>query len=103
MPVKVMFMTQYPSEIVGVSAIGSCRACETLTVPDTGALVARRGETVLLLSTETDSIVAAHGTTPDAAAEERTSSTSAGYAVPPLTLTPINVAEGDKINVKAFV
>ncbi len=103
MPVKVSFMTPaYVGDKANL-AIGACRICETLTVPATTTASAREGEFILVSSTETATVVCAHGTTPDAAATAQTVATTAGYPIPPNDLTPIQANVGDKINVKAFV
>ena len=103
MSVKVSFMK--PAGLGSVNAVGfgDCRVCETVTVPGSTTATAEAGEIVLLVSTEADVVVAAHGATPDAAATARTAATTAGYAVPPLMVIPIAARAGDKINIKAFV
>jgi len=103
MPVKVSFMRPaYVGDKANL-ALGSCRICETLTVPASTTASAQEGEFVLISSTEAATVVCAHGTTPDAAATAETAATSAGYAIPPSLIFAIQPKVGDKINVKAFV
>ena len=103
MPVKVSFIRPGPMGSIDAVGVGSCRICETITVPGSTTASAQEGEIVLLVSTEGSAAVAAHGTTPDAAATAQTTATSAGYGVPSGILMPIAVKTGDKISIKAFV
>ena len=102
MAVKVSFMRpghMGPIEI----AIGQCRVCETITVPGTTTNVALDREIVVMVSNETNVVVAAHGLTPDAAATVETDQTTAGYGVPSGVHFPVALKTGNKVNIKAFV
>jgi hypothetical protein len=103
MPVLVSFMTPgmlgRPNAAIGV---GIVRATEVLTVPATTTNTALPNEIVVLSSTEANTVRAAIGGTPDAAAATLTSATGAGFAVPPGILIALQVKSGDKINVKAI-
>lgn len=103
MPVKVSFMKPGGLGSINAIGVGDCRVCETITVPGTTTAALEDGEIVVLCSTEAATVVAAHGTTPDAAAIARTSATSAGYSVPAGVNVPVSAKVGDKINIKAFV
>lgn len=102
MSVKISFMKPGTMGTINAIGMGACRACETLTVPDTTALVAQGGEIAVIVSTEANTVIAAHGLTPDAAAEVATAATSAGYAIPAGVIVAVAVHAGDKINIKAF-
>lgn len=103
MPVKVSFMR--PAFVGSISTLvqGACRLSETVTVPGTTAASAQDGEFIVLFSTESVGVVAAHGSTPDAAATVATALTSAGYGVGPLVDKPVQAQTGDKVNIKVFV
>lgn len=102
MTVKVSFMRPGPLGSINVIGIGSCRICETVTVPGSTTASAQEGEIAILVSTESAAVIAANGTTPDAAAVAATAATSAGYGIPAGLVVAIAVATGDKINIKAF-
>lgn len=103
MPVKVSFMRPGTLGSVDAVAVGSCRICETITVPGSTTAAAQPGEIVVLVSTEGTPVVCAHGTTPDAAATAQTAATTAGYGVTSDSMVAIAVQSGDRINIKAFV
>lgn len=103
MTVKVSFIKPGGLGSVNVIGIGACRICETVTVPGSTSASIQDGEIAVLMSTESAACVAAHGTTPDAAATAATAATSAGYGVPVGVAFPIAGKVGDKINLKAFV
>ena len=103
MPVKVSFMRPGHLGSIDAVGVGSCRICETITVPGSTTASAQAGEIVVLISTEASTVVAAHGTTPDAAATAETTATSAGYGLTSYGPLAIAVKIGDKINIKAFV
>lgn len=103
MSVKVSFMKPGALGSIDAVGIGDCRICETITVPGTTTATLEAGEIVVLCSTEATAVVAAHGTTPDAASVARTNATSAGYGVPVGINVPVSAKVGDKINIKAFV
>lgn len=88
----------------GASAAGTIRKKEVLTVPSTSTITANAGEFAIVLNTETDGILVAFGSTPDAVAVTATSATTAGLGIPAgldsALLGPL--ATGDKINVKAI-
>ncbi len=103
MPVKVSFIK--PGGLGSINAVGfgQCRISETITVPGTTAAALLDGEIVVMCSTEAAAVVAAHGTTPDAAAPAQTNATSAGYGVPAGVLVCAAPKVGDRVNIKAFV
>lgn len=103
MSVVVAFMK--PGGLGSVSAVGvgQCRARETISVPATTAISAQAGDIAFIVSTESVTVLAAHGTAPDAQATDATPATTAGYALPPNVPIAIAVRVGDKINVKALV
>lgn len=103
MAVKVSFMKPGGLGSINAVGLGACRTCETVTVPGTTTASLQDGEIAVLLSTEAASVVAAHGSTPDAAATNATNATSAGYGVPAGMAVAIAGNVGDKINIKAFV
>lgn len=103
MAVKVSFMKPGGLGSVHAVGMGACRICETITVPGSTMASLRDGEIAVLVSTETGSVVAAHGTSPDAAATDATAATSAGYGVPTAMAVAIAGMVGDRINIKAFV
>lgn len=103
MAVKVSFVKPAGIGSIDAPAIGSVRVCETITVPGSTTAALQEGEIFILCSTEAAVCVAAHGTTPDAAAVAKTAATSAGYALPIGENVPVVGAVGDKINIKAFV
>ena len=87
---------------INAVGVGSCRASETISVPGTTTISADKDEIAVLVSTESNAVIAAFGQTPDASANAETEETSAGFAVAPLMMTAIAVAPGDKIDIKAF-
>jgi len=103
MPVKVSFMRPGFVGSVSILGLGRCRVSETITVPGSTTAAALDGEIVLLCSTEAVAVVVAHGITPDAAAVVSTPATTAGYALAPLSIVPVAMLAGDKVNIKAFV
>lgn len=103
MPVKVSFMRPAFVGDKANLAFGSCRICETLTVPASTTASAQDGEFIVISSTEAATVVCAHGTTPDGAATAETAETTAGYPVPPSQVYIIQPKVGDKVNAKAFV
>jgi hypothetical protein len=86
----------------GVQAAWKIRKKEVLAVGSATTATAEAGEIAVVLNTETEAILVAFGSTPDAQAATETSATSAGIGVPTgLTspaLGPLNA--GDKISAK---
>jgi len=103
MTVKISFIKPGGLGSINAVGIGACRVCETITIPGTTTASLQAGEIAVLVSTESGPCVAAHGTTPDAAATDATAATSAGYGVPEGTAFPVAGNVGDKFNIKAFV
>lgn len=102
MAVKVSFFT--PAGIGSVTApgIGRVRKTETVALDAASAAAAAEGECALVFNGEASPIMAAHGTTPDAAAGTETAATSAGVPVPSGQSVVLVCAEGAKISVKAL-
>lgn len=86
----------------GAAAAWKIRRKEVLTVPSTSTITAEAGEFAVVLNTETNAILVAYGSTPDAQAGTETAATSAGIGVPSglesALLGPL--ALGDKVNAK---
>lgn len=103
MPVKVSFMRPGTMGSVNAVAIGTCRVCETITVPGTTTATALPGEIAYLVNTEAAAVVVANGTAPDAAATAATAATSEGFGVSVGNDVALVLNGGDKVNIKAFV
>jgi len=102
MAAVVSFMTAVTGG-AGVSAVGTVRKMEVLSVPSTSTITAKSGEVAIVLNTEATGILVAAGSTPDAQAVTATSATMAGQGVPAgLTSPCIIMQSGDKISVKAI-
>lgn len=102
MPLIVTFAP--PSELGndGVLGIGSARVRETVALGGVSVNAALDGELCFVLSTETDAVLIAHGSAPDASATTRTNATCAGMPIPAGALLPLEVFTGDKISVEAI-
>ena len=103
MPVKISFIKPGGLGSIHAIGIGDCRVCETITVPGSTTASLQAGEIIHMVSTETGAVVAAHGSTPDAAATATTGATTAGYGIPTGVSVVVAARVGDKVNVKAFV
>ena len=108
MAIKITYMTPNVQsngvpDALRYLSIGVCRAAETVaTVPGTSAIAAQEGDIAIVTSTEAATIIAAHGSAPDAATTAANGSSGAGYALPPNTPYVIALKTGDKLNFKAF-
>lgn len=102
MPVKISMGKPSLVGNLSVLAFGQFRVSETVSVGGTTTITAQQGEIALLVSTESGTVNASHGVTPDAAATAATAATSAGYGVPPGVPYPVALQPGDKINIKVF-
>lgn len=92
-----------PGGLGSISAVGMgrARAMEVVSVPGTTTISLQEGEMAVLMSTETDVVLAAIGSTPDAQATTATGVTSAGFAIAPGIPYPVALQAGDKLNFKA--
>lgn len=108
MPIKVTYMTPNVQsngvpDALRFLSIGVCRAAETVaSAPGTTTTAALEGDVAIIVSTEATTIIAAHGSTPDAATTTANGTSGAGYALPPNTPYTVALKTGDKINFKAF-
>lgn len=87
----------------GVQAAWKIRKMEILTVGDTpSTATAEDGEIAVVLNTESNAILVAYGSTPNAQATSETAATSAGIGVPTGLMSPAlgPLAQGDKISAK---
>lgn len=103
MPLKVAFMKPAHAGSINVLALGLCRVSETLSAGTASTNAAQDGEILLLCSTEASTIVVAVGTAPNGAASSATPATSAGFALPPGVIIPVECQVGDKVEFEAFV
>lgn len=102
MAVIVSFMRPGGLGSIHAVGVGRVRVRESLSLNGTTTASAVEGEMALLCSTEEGVVLAAFGTTPDAAATAATGVTTAGFSVPPGTWVPVALPVGAKINVKAI-
>jgi len=78
---------------------GRIRKRESIATGGTGSETANADEVAVLYNSDGAGITVAHGSTPDASATTGTKATSAAYTIPPATLVPVYVREGDKFAV----
>lgn len=103
MSVTVVFFTPGGIGSINAPGVGSVRIRETLTIPNSTTAAVQEGEAVMVYNGETSGVAVAFGSTPDAAATDKTSATTAGYPVAPSQLSPTFVPKiGDKVNVKVI-
>lgn len=102
MAVVVSFMKPGVLGSANVIGMGTCRVSEVVTVPGTTTITAWDGEIAVVVSSEADVILAAHGSAPNAAATVATNETTAGYGVPASGPIPIAVGIGHKLDFKAL-
>lgn len=101
MAVTVTFFKPKGIGSVHAPGVGEIRARESVTIPGTTTATVQDGECVVVLNEESDAVLVAHGTTPDAAASPATSATSAGFPVATGEVSPPFIpAVGAKINIK---
>lgn len=93
-----------PGGLGSISSVGMgrARAMESVSVPGTTTIATQEGEMAIVVSTETDVILGAIGSTPDAQATAATDVTSAGFAISPGVPYPVALQTGEKLNFKAL-
>lgn len=102
MAVQVIFFEAKSMGTMDTPGVGAVRLREAVALNGVSTGVVRSGEAVMVFNSEGSSILAAHGTTPDAAATTATAATTAGVPVAADQGVILVPAIDSKISVKAL-
>lgn len=103
MSVVVSFVRVKGIGSASAPGIGGVRATEVVALDGTTTESTQEDEVILIGNAEASMILAAFGSTPDAAATEETPATSSGFPIAAGTVTGgIPAPEGSKVSVKAI-
>jgi hypothetical protein len=92
-----------PASTGPVGSVGRVVARAAITIPGSTTRRVQPGELVVVTNGESSAVAVAWGSTPDAAATDETSVTSAGLAIPSEQVSPpLDIPPLSLINVKAL-